>query len=283
MEHIEIANSYRAYAHCASEILAGSIGLTEKQDLRLKELQERKDGTGKPLTANMETELADLIKKRDNPELPQGAKTHCKKWLKNFLYGRREQLKNKYVRKGNECEEEGFTLMAVQLNLGMVYKNKVRKVNDFASGECDLDLLDAVYDNKCSWSLDTFPMFEEEPVDDKYEDQLQVYGVLYNKKRLVLCYTLVNATKEMVEDAVKWENNANRRYEIVERMVFTQKEFEEYQEALFPLSTHTSFVEIPEEKRIKKFEFTADAEFAGKLEQRVTMCKEYILSLLNNN
>lgn len=276
----EIADSFRIRGSATIEICAGEIGLTEKQQVKLKELEDRFNGIGRPLTDNMEKERLDLISKRDNPELPEGAKTHCKKWLKTFLFKRREELKNKYVSKGNESEEDGFTLMAVQLKLGMVYKNTERKRNEFSEGECDLNHQGIVYDNKCSWSLDTYPMFETEIPDPKYWWQLQNYSTLWVCEKLCLCYTLISTTLESLEQYVKWESDHDDRYRIAERMIFTTAEFEAAKITFFPNSTLDTFVEIPEKMRLKSYYFLPDSKAQKMIELRAKMCKEYIYNLL---
>ncbi len=283
MELTEIAKSFKIRASAAHSIMAGSIGLSEKQELRIKELSDRDKGTGKPLTANMKLELSGLQNLAKNPELPQGAKTYCKEWLKKKLYGRRADIKSKYIDKGNLCEEDGFTVMSLQLNLGMVYKNTERKSNNYAEGECDLNLNDIVYDNKCSWSLDTFPMFEIECPDPKYQTQLDVYAWLWKSNEMVLCYTLVNATYEMVQDAVRWETSPDKIYKKIEQMVFTKHEFNEMCAEFCPLATRDTFIEIPEEKRIKPFYFKPDTALIEELKKRVIMCRAYINSLITNN
>jgi len=283
-----IADSFRIRGSATAEICAGEIGLTEKQEETLKTYTQRlldfKNGVPKikDLTDNQKKELSVLIYKRDNPELPEGAKTHCKKWLKNHLYNRREELKNKYVKKGNEGEEDAFTLMAVQLKLGMVYKNTERKRNDFSEGECDLNHNGIVYDNKCSWSLDTFPMFEKEIPDPKYWWQLQNYSTLWDADKLCLCYTLISSSFEAVEDAVKWVAGDDEKYKVSERMLFTIAEFDLAKSALFPGATLTSFVEIPEKDRIKAFYFDVDRTAQKMIEQRSYMCREYIYEILTS-
>jgi len=278
----EIANEFRIRGSATIEIVAGEIGLSEKQAAKLKEYKERSIGIGRPLTANMKAEMIDLKIREANPELPEGAKTHCKKWLKSYLFKRREELKNKYVNKGNEGEEDGFTLMALQLKLGMVYKNTERKRNDFAEGECDLNHNRVIFDNKCSWSLDTFPMFETEIPDPKYWWQLQNYSTLWDADKLCLCYTLINSSYEAVEQAIKWVESPNEKYKIAERMVYTQFEFDVLKDHFFSTSDRNTFIEIPEEKRIKAFYFDIDKDAQKTIKVRSEMCREYIYSLLIN-
>lgn len=304
MEHTkrnrEIADSFKARCSSLIEILGGTIGLTETQSLRKDELLTRaegyKNGTVgvKDLTDNMKAELSDLLIKEKNTDLPEGLKTHCKKWLKKALYGREEQLKNKYVSKGNKAEEDGFTLMAVVLNLGMVYKNTERRSNSYLEGECDLHLVESMedferdisvhirrtYDNKCAWDLSTFPMFETEHGNQRYENQLQGYNILWPSDELHLCYTLIDTPEEEIKKAISWESDQDEKYRICERLCFTEKWFNQMKEDYFPLSTLDTFKEIPEEFRVKSFPIKPDNSISEKVEKRVDLCREYIFQLL---
>jgi hypothetical protein len=265
--------------------MAGSIGLTDKQVETYNALSIRKGGEGKPLTANMEVELADLQQKKDNPELPAGAKTYCKKWLKERLYQRWRELSNKYIEKGNLCEEDGFTLMAVQLNLGMVFKNTQRKNNGSIMGEWDLFVDNVVYDNKASWDLETFPMFETKP-DPDYVWQLQGYMELTGADKSVLAHTLNDAPEKMLYDAVKWYDDHATRAKIIKNMVYTQKGWEIAAKLFFdglPENLHPKFIPIPDKERIKTFTVFRDNIAIGNIYHRKTMCNSYINSLITNN
>ena len=85
--------------HCSAigEIM-GQVGLTEKQKLRLFELATRE----KALTDLMQLEYDTLMFKRDNPELPETAKTFLQNWYAND----QEQIHSKFIDKGNQVEIE---------------------------------------------------------------------------------------------------------------------------------------------------------------------------------
>lgn len=223
----------------------------------------------------------DIMAEGKGGQISVGAKTYCKKWLKEKLYRRHKDIKSKYISKGNDCEEDGFTLMATELVKDMVYKNTERKSNDWVEGECDLFHKQIVYDNKSSWDLDTFPMYETEIPDKKYWWQLQVYQWLWDCELGKLCYTLNDATDEMVENATKWEINHDKRYKIAKLMVYTKDNFERLRGLYFPLSEKDSFIEIPDRLRIKSFEVPVDIECREKIKKHVQLCREYILTLLN--
>lgn len=261
--------------------MAGTIGLTDVQTAKYSELFARNGGEGKPLTTNMVAELTVLQDKKDNPELPTGAKTYCKKWLKEQLFKRYVELKNKYVEKGNHVEENGFTLLAVQLKLGMVFKNTLRRNNGSIMGEWDLLVNDTVYDNKASWSLDTFPMFETKP-DPDYVWQLQGYMELTETQKSVLAYTLNDAPEKMIWDAVKWVDGHKDRAKIINNMVFTQSGWDAARSKLFDTIEpwDFEFVPIPDEKRIKTFNIARDNVSIGGIYHRRNMCNDYVNKVL---
>lgn len=259
--------------------MAGNIGLTDIQTAKCAELSERKNGVGKPLTPNMEVELTDLIQKRDNPELPQGAKTYCKQWLKEHLYKRKQEIQSKYIRKGNLTEETGFTLMAVQLKLGMVFKNEQYRENEYSTGTWDLLVNDTVYDNKSVWSLDTFPMFDTKNPKPEYEWQMQVYTGLAGVEKAVLAYTLNDAPEIEIQQAIRWVDEHQARVQILNNMIFTEPFFEAMKSKYASEAT-LDFLPIPEEKRIKTFPFFKDNSVHYRIKERVKMCNQFINSLL---
>lgn len=214
--------------------------------------------------------------------LGETGKTYCKQWLKQQLFKRRSEIKSKYIDKGNRSEEDGFTLMALQLELGMVYKNESYFQSEHFCGTPDLIHNGIVYDNKCSWSLDTFPMFDDEIPNKDYWYQLQVYMHLTGCRKASLCYTLIDADYDLVSQAVKWITDPEKIYQTICNMVYTEQAFNEYVKEFCPGAKSDYFVEIPEANRIKSFEFEYDSEAIEKLKERVQECRLYINSLLKN-
>lgn len=271
---------FKIRASGAGDIIAKS-GLTESQLVTVAQYSARDKGEGKPLTDKMKAELNRLLHIQKNPELPDGAKTYCKKWLNETIWKRRKELKNKYVDKGNRSEEDGFTLLCLNLDLGMVYKNQSFFQSDHLCGTPDLIHNGIVYDNKCSWDLDSFPMYETELPDSRYWWQLQVYMELTGCRKAILAYTLIDADMDLIEQATKWETNPEKIYRTITNMVFTQESFDKAFAEFCPLAESDYFIEIPESKRLKTFSFEYDKEAIEFLEKRVEECRVYINSLLN--
>lgn len=268
-----------------NRIMAGEIGLTPAQQEKLNDLLSRESGThpkGLKLTEKMEVELAELQYKKLNPELPEGAKTYCKQWLKETLYKRREQVKSKYIDKGHATEEDGFTAVCVRLRLGMVYKNEEFRQNDFLMGTCDIDSepRNCVVDNKSAWSLDTFPMFETKCPNADYEAQIQGYMCLWGRPSGAVAYTLNDIDIEQLGYLMKPWNTDDEKQEIALGLIYTRSAWDKAKSRYFPSAKEIAFVEIHEADRVKAFWFDYDPEFIAKVEERVGLCRKYIQTLI---
>lgn len=249
------------------EIMAGEIGLTPIQDARLNELQERRNGVGKPLTPNMDKELDGLIIKRDNPELPKGAKTYCQKWIKKQAFGADEFWKSKVIDKGLAVEETAIKLIGQVYGID-VFKNEEFFINDWCHGEPDMLTFDTVRDNKSSWDLLTYPMFEEDIPKKEYWWQLQGYMWLTGLKKASLDYTLIDTPMPLVLLDLKklyFQSGGCAEDWTPERY-----------ESMYP---HYRFDNVPLEMRVKSFEFTFEEWVPEQIIYRVELCREYISKL----
>ena len=149
-------------------------------------------------------------------------------------------------------------------------------------GTDDLFVKNIVYDNKSSWDLDTFPMFEIVIPDDRYEWQLNSYAELRGVDDAVLVYTLIDAPLELIEREIKWLTNHNDIYKRVTEMVYTKEYFETLRINLFPDATFEYFIEIPAKNRVKPFKVKRDTKKIETIKNRVPMCRAYITTLLNS-
>jgi hypothetical protein len=240
----------------------------------LSALEKRHNSeTEKPLTPNMLDKMNDLIQKRDNPEITAGMKTHCKKWKKEQIFGRRKELDNKYVEKGNACEDKAIELVNT-LYSETYSKNEVYLENDYMTGTCDINA-DCIRDIKCSWEPETFPYFDDKP-DSRYIYQVQGYMELYAKPYAFVDYVLVNApfnllTKEA--KAMEWRKNISfdeAFFKVCDRLTYDE-EYLKASERKEPV--------LKLEQRIKSFRIDRRSSIIREVERRVIMCREYIETL----
>lgn len=277
--------TFKIRASAASEILAGKIGLTEVQVARIEDLEAREKGEGKPLTPNMVEELNKLRQKRDNPELPQGAKTYCEKWLKEKLYERRKNFANQYLEKGIAVEEDSIKYAAEHLSWGGVCKNEEWFRDEWMEGTpdvvCELlingDVVPTVIDMKNVWDCFTMPLFDDVIPNDGYEIQLQVYMHLVSQEykidfnNAILCYALMSAPLNVMEKEMRklsWEEGHQGLItdEIRQRV-----------------HREMSYDSMPPSLRLKTYLVRRDLEIIEELKYRVELCREYIPTLLKKS
>lgn len=203
------------------------------------------------------------------------------KWLNARRFGREEEIKSKYLTKGNLGEDDGFTLLCCNRDLGMVYKNTKLFENSYFKGTPDL-ILQKVWDNKCSWSLDTFPMYAKEIPEMDYWWQAQIYMNLIGIKEYVLAYTLIDCPDEIVASEVKWLRTQEDIYKRINNLVYTSEAALPLFEKHCPKVDPKGFIEIQESDRIKTFDITYDEDAIKKLEGRVIESRVFLNSLITN-
>lgn len=211
--------------------------------------------------------------------LSQGCKTYCESWLIENMFNRKEHIHSKYIDKGNETEEESFNLMVKVLKLHMFYKNTERREDDYKTGEPDVLFNDYIIDNKSSYSLKTFPIFERK-LNPDYFAQMQVYMDLFDLPKAKVVYTLNNTPINILEREIKWLNNDDEKQIVAMNHVFTTKYWEEIKERFFPTAKKIDFTSIEDVRRVKVFDVDRDKDFINNVHIKVKGCREYINQLV---
>jgi len=186
-----------------------------------------------------------MTNSRKKGELSKGCQTYVQTWLKEQIYGRRQNISSKYLDKGNQLEDESINFLSDNSDYGFIIKNEQYYENDFLTGTPDIILKDEVIDIKNSWDCFTFPLFEKEIPNKGYWWQLQGYLALTGKSKASLIYTLMTTPEELNYGIEDNYNNIEPKY------------------------------------RIKKFTFERDNEAITQIETRVKEINEYINQLIN--
>jgi len=242
------------------KIMAGTIGLTDAQELEYNMLSTKE----KP-TDIQRAKLVNLMMKKSNPEIPQTAKSYCEEWLKEQLYGKRKEFSSKYTNKGIIMEDDAIDRIGRHLEMEGITKNDQFYENAFMCGTPDVNLFDTIIDTKCSWDCFTFPLFDTEIPNTDYWWQGQGYMHLTGAERYILGYTLENTPLHIITKQAYYYASDNGLDvddvlpEFIEKMTYTN---------------------IPDNLRVKLFEFAYDPEAVKRIEERVKLCRIYIESLL---
>jgi len=254
---------FKISSHSCSKIMAGDVGLTTAQEQTLKEYSERT----KPLTDNMIIERAKLISKRDNPQLPQGAKTYCENWFITQKYGRKKEWYNRYVEKGLAVEHLGIQMLSDMQGIELV-KNEEFFQNEFIQGSPDVIHNGIVFDIKSAWDIFTFPFFEKELPNPDYYYQLQCYMALTGCENASIVYCLIDTPKPIIQQELK-------KLYFQSGGTVEQWTPDTYKE----LEVNYRFDDIPESERIKEYPVEKNVAVIAKIGERVKMCRAYIETL----
>lgn len=230
----------------------------------------------------------------------------------NFsLFGRREEIKSKYLEKGNEREEDTITLVS-RLTKTVFNKNEERLENAFISGVPDTFLgkdirsADETIDTKTSWSKNTFDRARIKPLEKDYEWQGHGYMALTGAKRHRVVFGLVNGTAKLILDEKRkagwnlgiidpdtkpsgeYERKLFERYkqkcrQIEINHIFDVKEFiNEYPGFDFDNDVAKWEWDIPMKHRIHTFVVQRDPAAIERAYARIKECREWMGETLFN-
>lgn len=238
--------------------MAGTIGLTENQNSELSKLLEKDKRTHL-----QELKMLDLIAKRDNPELPQGAKTYCQDWLKGQIFDYEKRVVTKFTDKGNIMEDESIDLIADLLGYGFLMKNEEHFEDDFMNGTPDVNLKSEIIDVKNSWDCSTFPFFDEDVPNMDYYWQLQGYMNLCNKESAKLIYCLLDTPDHLIEREARYYC-ISQGYEELDMSIYEKFE------------RNMTYKNVPDKLKIKVFEIKRNDADIAEIKNRVILCRNYI-------
>ena len=192
-------------ASAAAPLFLGEDGLTDSQKLKLEELINKDKRT-----ALQEEAMLDLIRKRDaEPELQKGAKTYIEGLVDEVVYKYKDNIDNKYVRKGiavEDSEEEDIHKSAIKI-ASLVCFAEYRKSDSYLQkgsfhGHPDIEDNDeeTIVDIKSSWNKKTFPKRSEDGHNSQYEWQGKLYCYMKGWRKFKLCYVLMTTPEDLVPD-----------------------------------------------------------------------------------
>ena len=156
----------------------------------------------------------------------------CKTFLQEWYTGEQEEIRSKYIDKGNMVENDLIDFAAIQLGLGIAQKNLQVRSDEFFVGSCDIEQSDSIIDVKASWSIKTLHSAITDGLNPDYEWQGRGYMHLWGKEKFVLFYGLMN-TPEMygneeidyshLPDSERWvayqvEADKERIEQVIERV-----------------------------------------------------------------
>ena len=252
-------------------LMVGGNEITLTQLSKLTSYQERKDsasdGTVKPLTDKMKTELKALISKRDSPfEFGDTSKSWIEKEWLSINHGFEKQVVTKEILKGHLCEQDSIGLVSeVWKEKEFRVKNTDKFENDLYTGHPDVILKKkgVVEDVKTCWDIFTFR--EKKSVPTLYYAQGQVYMEITGYRFFRLHYCLVDTPEELLEGDI------SKMYMKYGR----DEDNPDFLKAIEAIRKNHKFGHIEPKKRVKTFEFGYAPDYIKKLNSRVELGRKY--------
>jgi hypothetical protein len=158
-------------------------------------------------------------------EISATTKTWLKDKVKQEVFGYNIELNTKPVLKGIHCEDESIELLN-SVVFAQHKKNTERRTNDWLTGEPDIISVATIEDIKSSWSLETFPAFQEDAdkavKDAGYDWQLRGYMLLFDKPEARIRYCMISTPVKLDiegEDVYllkDWDNISTHKVDHIE-------------------------------------------------------------------
>lgn len=201
-------------------------------------------------------------------ELSQTSKTYLVELYAQIKYGRKQELDNKFVRKGLVQEPESLLLLSEVLQQ-YLEKNEETFEDEILIGtpDCFLDDEETVVDVKSSYSIFSFLSNLDGKLDAAYELQLQAYMHLTGRNKALLAYCLVNNPTEEIE----WQKQL-----ILKKTNAISEESPEFKKEWEKKRLLYQFEDIAESERVLLFKVEKDPEFPIKCQQKVEKARLYL-------
>lgn len=202
-----------------------------------------------------------LTNDRSGKAMGETAKSYLKEWVVSQITEKEKDIKSKYLSRGKLMESTAIERVSKYYGCELV-KNEIQLENEYFTGTYDVVTIDRVIDTKVPFDAFTFPFFITEP-DKDYYAQLQIYMNLTGLKKASICYCLENGTDEQIQK-LSWD--------ISRDLGKDEPDIEEWDMA----ESELSYDHLPDNLRIKVFEFEYDKTFIEQLEIRVLQARKYI-------
>ena len=197
--------------------------------------------------------------------LGKTGETYIKTWIKEQLYNRHKEIQNKYLQKGNECEDNSLDYIADQLDYGVLVKNEEYFEDEYFCGTPDVILKDHLIDVKNSWDCFTFPLFETS-INPAYLYQAQIYMHLTGIHEYELIYVLSDTPQHLIEKEAYYycKNNG----------------FEDLDpDVLEKFNKKMTYGDIPDKYRYKVYNISYDKAIIKTIQERTIECRGIISKL----
>ncbi len=283
--------NYKFRASQIGHILTNTEKISAKELSEIKALESERDnginanGNKVKWTDRKAERLSALITKRDKKEeLPKGAISYLEDVFRAEFDGRQRQIFNKYMTKGDLCEEDSLQLLS-DIDGEFYEKNEKYYENDFVCGTPDNVQFD-VKDIKTNFDQDSFDNAE---LTTLYTWQVRTYLWLCGFTKGELVYCLVNNPLHQLENKKQhiWyqlgtpddtdEDYIKEIQQLERNMIFDIQAWKRNYPNYDFYNTDLNF-SISKIRRVKRFDVELLPEHIALIKKRVKMCREWLIA-----
>ena len=207
--------------------------------------------------------------------ISETAKAHMNDVYVNEVYGRDNEIFNKYIEKGNAVEDDSITLFS-RVNKEFFTKNEENISNDYIKGTPDLyrgetiKKATEIIDIKSSWDIFTYFRTRSKDLNKLYYWQLMGYMALTGAKSASLAYCLVDTPDTLVND---------EKRKLHWKMGLIDDQHPDFIEACEKIDKLSKYDDIPLKDRVYTIKFDRNEADINRIYERVVQAREW----MNNN
>ena len=208
--------------------------------------------------------------------ISETTKTHLIDVYVSEVYGRKTEIFNKYISKGNQVEEDSITLFS-RVNKEFFTKNEKHLSNDYIKGTPDLfqgasiDNADKIIDIKSSWDIFTYFRTRGKDMNKMYYWQLMGYIALTGAQSATLAYCLVDTPDTLLND---------EKRKLHWKMGLIDDNHPDFIEACEEIDKLGKYDDIPLKDRVYTIHVDRNESDINRIYQRVMEAREWMNNTL---
>lgn len=218
---------------------------------------------------------AELFTNKDKITLSDGAKTHLMDVYIFLTTGRKGDIENRYVRKGNMVEDESITLYS-RVKKMFFKKNDQHLNNLWIKGTPDIFEGESIHtatrlpDIKSSWNLRTFYQTFKRKLNPIYFWQIIAYMWLTGARDGSVAYCLVDTPESLIQSEID---------RIWYKMGKPLSESPLFLKACEEIRSEMTYSDIPVKQRLLEYEVEWKDEYIDKIKKYVQAGREYLIEI----
>jgi len=202
--------------------------------------------------------------------LSEGAKTYIEEvFNENELGLMPKEFYSKYTDKGILMEDDAIQFASDLLEWEFVTKNATRFTEFGITGEPDILTDKLLAEIKCSFTGDTYPLYDKELKNKSYYWQVMGYMLLTGMEQAEVVYCLMDTPEDIIKKEIY-----NAHWDMYPMWDGTEDE----RIIKLIMAKHT-FTKVPDKLRVKRFIVQRDEKAIEKIKERVMVAREYYQTL----